>query len=120
MSAYFTVFAWSYLKLHATKSENADELYERHLGTAESIFKVRGNAERCDPGVYPTTVQTAGRQRVQGKLVCDLSPRGQGRPYLLIHGTKHGRQQEALSSLGSPETQKASFDSLISYSKDTQ
>lgn len=40
MSAYFTVFAWSYLKLHTTKLENADELYERHLGKAESMFKV--------------------------------------------------------------------------------
>lgn len=41
VSAYFTIFSWSYLKVHATKLENADQLYERHLGNPESIFKVR-------------------------------------------------------------------------------
>ena len=43
VSAYFTVFSWPYLKVHATKLENADQLYARQLGNPESIFKVRMN-----------------------------------------------------------------------------
>lgn len=40
VSAYFTVFTWSYLNVHTTKTENADQLYQRHLGSKESVFKV--------------------------------------------------------------------------------
>ena len=46
MSAYFTVFTWSYLHVHATKLENADQLYSRQLGSPESIFKVREGLTR--------------------------------------------------------------------------
>lgn len=53
ISAYFTVFTWSYLSVHTTKLENADRLYERHLGQPDSIFKVQcidsNNSFPCAP-----------------------------------------------------------------------
>lgn len=39
VSAYFTVFASSYLPIHVSKIENADGVYERNVGT--HLLKVR-------------------------------------------------------------------------------
>lgn len=53
-SAYFTVFAWPFLTLHTTKTENADKLYERHLGKEDSIFKLPLDFEQREGCPFPS------------------------------------------------------------------